>query len=261
MLCPIGAVAQTYFTMVTWNIQDFGKTKDSIEIQTIAKLVGDYDIIAIQEVVSGYGGSQAVARLVTQLNRMGSQWDYAVSDPTKSPKYKTEKYAYIWNRKRVKLLGKPWLENNLEKVVYREPYVARFQIKNRKIVVLNYHARKHDDQPEREIKYFKDLFNIYYKNERFILAGDFNVKDKHTVFNPLKAAGFRFVVKNQPTTLKTKCTKRGRFTNHPIDNILYAPSLNCEIAAVLNPVKNCADIKRVRGISDHLPVVAGFVIP
>jgi len=260
MLYTISASAQADFTLLTWNIQDFGKTKDSAEIHAIAKIVQDYDILAIQEVVSGYGGSQAVARLVSQLNRMGKNWEYALSDPTKSPKYKTERYAYIWNRKTVQLIGKPWLENKLQKVVFREPFTARFQIKNRKVLILNYHARKHDDQPEQEIKYFKDLYHKNYRNERLILAGDFNLISTHTVFNPLKAAGFRFAIQNQATTLKRKCTKKGVFTNHAIDNIFYAPSLICNIGVVLNPVKNCNDVKRVRGMSDHLPVVAGFIV-
>jgi len=252
--------AQADFTLLTWNIQDFGKTKDSIEISSIAEMIHTYDIIAIQEVVAGYGGSQAVARLVAQLNRKGNVWDYAISDPTKSPKYKTERYAYIWRRSKIKVVGKPWLENSVQDIVFREPFMARFQINNRRILVMNYHARKHDDQPEQEIKHFKQLYRSRYRNDRVIIAGDFNVKDKHTVFNPLKANGFRFVVENQATTLKTKCNKKGEFRNHPIDNIFYTSSLDCTIGAVLNHVRGCFDMKRARGISDHLPVVAGFMI-
>lgn len=253
-------LAQVDFTLVTWNIRDFGRTKDSMEIRSIAEIVHTYDIIAIQEVVAGYGGSQAVARLVDELNRQGTTWDYAISDPTKSPKYKTERYAYIWRRNKVKVIGKPWLEKELQEKVFREPFVARFQIQNRKVLLMNYHARKHDDQPEQEIKHFKNLYSSKYRNERLIIAGDFNVKDSHTVFNPLKANGFRFAVENQATTLKRKCNRKGRFRNHPIDNIFYAPSVTCTIGAVLNHVRGCFDMKRARGISDHLPVVAGFLI-
>jgi hypothetical protein len=36
-------------------------------------LFEDY-IIAIQEVVAGYGGAQAVAKLADELNRKGSKW-------------------------------------------------------------------------------------------------------------------------------------------------------------------------------------------
>jgi hypothetical protein len=57
--------------------------------------IRDYDIIAVQEVVAGYG-VQAVARLSDELNRTGSKWDYIISDPTSSSPYKTERYAFIW---------------------------------------------------------------------------------------------------------------------------------------------------------------------
>ncbi|MBE5322017.1 hypothetical protein IM793_22875 [Pedobacter sp. MR2016-19] len=42
----------------------------------MAETVRPYDLIAIQEVVAGYGG-QAVARLADELNRTGQKWDYS----------------------------------------------------------------------------------------------------------------------------------------------------------------------------------------
>ena len=52
---------QDEITIVSWNIQDFGKTKSNDELEQIAEVVRDVDIVVIQEVVSGYGGAQAVA--------------------------------------------------------------------------------------------------------------------------------------------------------------------------------------------------------
>jgi hypothetical protein len=76
---------------------------------SIANYLRDYDIIAVQEVVAGYGGVQAVARLADELNRTGTKWDYIISDPTSSP-YKTERYAFIWKTNKLKQIGKAWLE-------------------------------------------------------------------------------------------------------------------------------------------------------
>lgn len=73
-------------TNVSWNIQDFGKTKSYDELEEIAELLRDADIVAIQEVVSGFGGAQAVAKLTDILNRKGTQWDYVISNPTRIPK-------------------------------------------------------------------------------------------------------------------------------------------------------------------------------
>ena len=95
-------IAQKETSLVSWNNRDFGKTKSAEEIEHIAEILRDYDIIAIQEVVAGYGGSQAVARLADELNRKGSKWDCSISYATKSPKYKTEKYAFLWKTSKVK---------------------------------------------------------------------------------------------------------------------------------------------------------------
>jgi len=53
----------------SWNLQNFGKTKSEQEVNFIANTLKEFDIIAIQEVVAGYGGAKAVARLADELNR------------------------------------------------------------------------------------------------------------------------------------------------------------------------------------------------
>jgi len=63
--------AQT--TLISWNLKDFGKSKSDVEINFIANTLKNYDVIAIQEVVAGEGGSQAVARLADALNRKGAK--------------------------------------------------------------------------------------------------------------------------------------------------------------------------------------------
>ena len=82
--------------LLSWNLENFGKSKSDQEISFIANTIKDYDIITIQEVVAGNGGAQAVVRLADELNRKGSKWDYRISDPTSSSSYKTERYAFLW---------------------------------------------------------------------------------------------------------------------------------------------------------------------
>jgi hypothetical protein len=97
--------------LISWNIANFGQSKSDKTIHYIANYLRDYDIIAVQ-VVAGYGGVQAVARLSDELNRTGSKWDYIISDPTSSSPYKTERYAFIWKTNKLKQIGKAWLEKN-----------------------------------------------------------------------------------------------------------------------------------------------------
>jgi hypothetical protein len=44
---------------LSWNIENLGKSKSDQQIAFIATTIQDFDLIAIQEVVAGYGGAQA----------------------------------------------------------------------------------------------------------------------------------------------------------------------------------------------------------
>jgi hypothetical protein len=92
---------QTYILNIA-NLVNPNLTKLSIYCQ----LFKDYDIIAVQEVVAGYGG--VLLRLSDELNRTGSNGNYIISDPTSA--YKTERYAFIWKTNKLKQIGKAWLE-------------------------------------------------------------------------------------------------------------------------------------------------------
>src|ERR1700712_4879089 len=124
----------------SWNLKDFGQSKSDDEIAFIAGTINDADIIAIQEVVAGNGGAQAVARLADALNRKGSKWDYRVSDPTSGENpYKRERYAYLWNTSKIKLIGKPWLEIVYTDEIDREPFFATFKSGNKLFTAVNFH--------------------------------------------------------------------------------------------------------------------------
>ena len=67
--------------------------------------------MALQELFVGAGGAQAVAKLVDELNRKGSKWDYTINAPTISSGYKLECYAFLLKTSKVKKIGEAWLEN------------------------------------------------------------------------------------------------------------------------------------------------------
>ena len=82
--------------LLSWNVENLGSSKSDKDIAFIVKTIKDYDVVALQEIVAGDGGAQAVAKLADELNRKGSKWDYTISDPTSSSAYKTERYAFLW---------------------------------------------------------------------------------------------------------------------------------------------------------------------
>ncbi|PCH75989.1 MAG: endonuclease [Flavobacteriaceae bacterium] len=238
-------------SILSWNIQDFGKSKSDATINTIANTVRNYDIVAIQEVVAGYGGSQAVAKLADALNRKGAKWDYAISYPTKSPPYKTEKYAYLWKTSKVSVNKKARLLSEVNPNVFREPYLIGFNVGGKSIELLNYHARKHKDKPQDEIS---DIIKYLKKNKQTIIMGDFNLSETHPVWNNLYKSNYKSALRNNRTSLKTKC-KKGNYLYHSLDNIYYNDNMFSVIEAdKVDLVKQCNQLKKVRRISDHLPI-------
>jgi endonuclease/exonuclease/phosphatase family metal-dependent hydrolase len=243
--------------ILTWNIKDLGGTKNTEEILFIAKIIKDFDIVAIQEVVAkDPRGAQAIAKIVGELNRLGSAWDYSISMPTKSPSsYISERYAYIWKTSKLRLKNKPFLDATLENVIEREPYIAKFEIKKNKTLFyfINIHARVHNKNPEMEIAHFKK-YPERLQTDNIIILGDFNLNEKHNVWNPLSKKGFKPAIKNTATTLKRAC-KNGIYTNHAIDNIYYNSRIvHVENSGIVDFVSTCSNLVNARMISDHLPV-------
>jgi deoxyribonuclease-1-like protein len=239
--------------ILSWNLENLGKSKSDIEITFIANTVKDYDIVAIQEIVAGDGGAHAVAKLADELNRKGAKWDYTISDPTSSSAYKTERYAFIWKTSKVKKIGKAWLEKKYHLEIDREPYYCTFQYGNKQFTVVNFHAITKKMQPETEIKYFKFLPDAY-PGLNLIFVGDFNCPQSHTVFFPLKKMGFLSVFVNQKTSLKKECQYADCLASE-FDNIWYDSAkvslANCEVI----PFYKAFDtLKEARTISDHIPI-------
>ncbi|WP_264563485.1 endonuclease/exonuclease/phosphatase family protein [Flavobacterium sp. N3904] len=243
--------------LLSWNLENFGKSKSNQEIAFIANTIKDFDIVSIQEVVAGDGGAEAVARLADELNRKGSKWDYRISDPTSSSAYKTERYAFLWKTKSLKLKGKPWLERNYHLEIDREPYFATFEVKGKTITIVSFHAITKSKQPETEIKYFKFLPQEY-PNLNLLFAGDFNCPQSHTVFNPLKKMGFKSILINQKTSLKQAC-KKNQCLASEFDNMFYNYSkVSVKNAGVLLFFTDFISLKEAKKISDHIPIWTEF---
>jgi len=248
--------------IISWNLKDFGKSRDDLEIKLIAEELRDADIVAIQEVVAkDPGGAKAVARLADQLNRMGAKWDYRISDPTNSSSpHKSERYAFLWKTSIVTLAGgRPNLISGLADQVEREPYQATFRTEqNELITIVNYHACTHkNDYPERaEIQYISQWL-MTQKFENIIWAGDMNLKISDQAFDYILSAGYQAVLHGEKTSLKTKCVE-GVYLSRAEDNVLYKlNTLKIRSSSVRDFIANgnCHDVtwKRV-SYSDHLGV-------
>jgi len=253
-------IAAQPLTLVSWNLKDLGKEKDSVEIRIMAEILRDADVVAIQEVVAGYGGAQAVARLAAALNTTGSAWDYTVSDPASSSSQKSERYAYLWKKHRVRLSGKPWLlRDGYDTLIEREPFLATFESEGETFTLVNVHAKTKSRQPETEVKYLDELPALY-SGLNLIFAGDFNLPQSHSVFNPLKRAGYVPAIANQKTSLRQQCLN-GDCLASELDNIFYHPAhLRKLESGVIHFYTMMESFEEARGVSDHLPVFISFML-
>lgn len=257
LLFANGLSAQT--KIVSWNIENLGKSKSDIEIAFMANTVKDFDIVAIQEVVAGYGGSQAVAKLADELNRKGNRWDYTISEPTTSSAYKTERYAFLWKTTTVQKIGAAWLEKKYNLEIDREPFYCTFEAENKTFTVVNFHAITKSKQPETEIKYFKFL-PAAYPDLNLIFTGDWNCPQSHTVFNPLRKMGYLPILKQQKTSLKRDCQFDDCLASE-FDNLFYnSNKIIVKNAGVLLFYQKFDSLTSARSISDHIPIWAEIIV-
>ena len=199
------------------------------------------------------GGAQTVAQLAAELNRKGAKWDYAISNPTSSSAYKTERYAYLWKTSRARLKGKPWLESKFQLEIDREPYLATFEINQKEVTLVNFHAITKSKQPEKEIKYFKYL-PAQYPQLNLLFLGDFNCPQSHSVFTPLKKMGYDSALKRQKTSLKKACQHNACLASE-FDNFFYYSSKTKVYQSGILPFYTAfSSLKDARKISDHVPI-------
>ena len=240
--------------LLSWNVENLGSSKSQSDLLCIVNILKDYDIVALQEVVAGSGGSQAVAKLAEALNRMGFKWDYVVSDPTSSSAYKTERYAFLWKTCKVKKIGEARLEKKYHLEIDREPYYCTFDYKGKQFTIANFHAITKSKQPETEIKYFKFL-PTQYPTLNLIFVGDFNCPQSHTVFNPIRKMGYLPILTNQKTSLKKEC-KLDDCLASEFDNIWYNSSkIKILNVGIIHFYKDFETLLAARKISDHVPVI------
>lgn len=241
--------------IMTWNLKNLGSSKTGEHISYMAKIMKQADIVAIQEIVTNPSGAQTLAALHEELNRKsGAKWEYALSDPTVSSPYRSERYAYLWKTKQVKLQKKAFLDPTYQEEIEREPYMATFQYKDIEFTLVNLHALPKKHQPEKEIKYLKFLPEVY-KDKNLIFLGDFNTPESHSVFNPLKKQGYTPAFTQQKTSLRQKCIQGDCLAN-AYDNIfLQQTHFTVKSTKALLFFEDFETIKEANKISDHIPLL------
>lgn len=250
--------------IVSWNIANFGGSKDANEIAYMAKKLRNADIVAIQEVSVSPKGPQAIAKLVDELNRTGAKWDYVLSEPTNGPG--TERYAFLFKTKNVAIRQKGFLIKELDNDIDREPFYQKFEVRGNGLVttisLVNIHTVPKSKGPEKEIQALARLHTLF-PNDKLLVMGDFNTPQNSPAFEALKNGNLHPALKGRIlTTLKMEPDPaNGEKYANDYDNLYYKASWIEVIEA--NRIDLTADIpnvfpdlKSLRKISDHVPIYA-----
>ena len=202
-----GKLVDKNLIIASWNIRAFGDVYPHWEdnpgspkrnyraIASIAEIVRNMDVIAIQEVKRDLSG------LFLLLDWLGPDWGYVISDITVGDEGNTERLTYVYDRRRVSPTGlageivlPPSPQGDPAVQFARTPYLVGFRAGNEHFTLLTAHI-KYGDNPDQRVDEIRQLA-AYTATEirdrasinpsgdtNLIVLGDFNIDQREN--NPL----------------------------------------------------------------------------
>ncbi len=202
-----GKLVDKNLIIASWNIRAFGDVYPHWEdnagspkrnyraIASIAEIVRNMDVIAIQEVKRDLSG------LFLLLDWLGPDWGYVISDITVGDEGNTERLTYVYDRRRVSPTGlageivlPPSPQGDPAVQFARTPYLVGFRVGNEHFTLLTAHI-KYGDNPDQRVDEIRQLA-AYTATEirdrasinpsgdtNLIVLGDFNIDQREN--NPL----------------------------------------------------------------------------
>ena len=175
------------FRLAAWNIRIFSNgSRNNDELHHIAKVLIDYDFIAIVELRD----EVVLIRTEAILAGMGRDYDYVMSGPV-GAKVK-ERYAFLFDRQIVRVIEDGEVFPDPNDVFLREPYFGTFKAGEFDFTAIAVHVIWGDtvNQRRREVQ---ELANVYQAvqaaddtEQDVILLGDFNRNpDDQSAYGPL----------------------------------------------------------------------------
>ncbi|MDK2947295.1 MAG: deoxyribonuclease-like protein [Methanolobus sp.] len=243
-----------------FNIQVFGVTKagKADVMNTIVKIVHEYDIIAIQEIRDS--SQTTIPTLMDLVNSDGYQYDYTISERLGRTSSK-EQYAYIFNTETVEITGNPqtYPEANGSDSFHREPFIAAFSSTEGNFDAVLMVIHTDPDEATEEINALDDVLeyaqNLYPDEKDFIILGDLNADGSYfdeDETNDLET--YEWVIDNSiDTTTKA--------TDYSYDRIILTDSSDFtgNSGVFRFDLEYGLDYNETVAVSDHYPVYAEFV--
>lgn len=247
--------------IASFNAMRLGEKEKNYEV--MAKVLSNFDLIGIEEVMHEKGLKKLKAHLVKVT---GEKWEYIISENSVGSEGYREYYGYIYRKEKfqeVRKLG--FYKEKNENEFMREPYGAYFKSGNFDFVYVISHSIFGDKETQRliEASNYVNVYEYFLKKSEesdIIIAGDFNVPADSPAFRNLsERAGVSYLLSpgENPTTLSDERLVSS-YDNFFINKEKTKEFL--ENSGVYNFVKsnNYAIIKKY--ISDHLPIFSEYSI-
>ena len=256
---------RTTIEIAAFNIQVFGKTKrqkDDI-MAILVNIVREFDVVLIQEIRDS--SEQTTPYLLEKINQIeGPVYSFVRSERLGRTASK-EAYAYFYNTETVEFLhGSDYVYDDARDVFEREPYIASFRSGSFDFILVGIHTKPSDAYSEiSNLTLVISSIQEAKPNERdIIVMGDFNADgsyfDEDDVSCPLRAPQFHWLITNDMDTMTE--------TDYTYDRIvILKETLNHEYVEgsagvfCFDQEYGISNTTFVGEISDHYPVVAGYV--
>ena len=249
--------------IMTWNIESFPKTNQTIGYVTQIINSLDVDIIALQEITNQ-------SSLIELANSLNGNWDYSF--------YSNDSWglAYLINTDNISVIQNPYsiLQQYDYEFAGRPPYVLEFNYNNQNITLMNIHFKCCDGSEQRrsDASYYLDDYisnNLYSDN--VIVLGDFNdsLIDDENVFDVFLNKPQEYTFADYPMAQQNNEWAYWSFPTYPshIDHILISNELFdeyqneesiCNTLLVDQNFSNYASYDD--NVSDHRPVIISLKI-
>jgi len=258
--------------IASFNIQVFGESKISKPnvMQTLAGIVGNFDLVAIQEVRSPK--SMPVARLVDLINRSGGRYEATLCEPIgEEGNAHKEQYAFVWDASRMRMIPESsYVVADGGNRMHREPMVTSFESRVQlapgqmpfRFTIINAHTDPDlvsNRAIANEMNVLDDVFirvrdyeYTQHGEDDFLLVGDLNV-DVRNLGELGQIPGMMSIAGSLPTN--TPGTKT-------YDHILIDGNTTKEFTGRFGVIDYVSDLgltpEQALQVSDHRPVWAEF---
>jgi endonuclease/exonuclease/phosphatase family metal-dependent hydrolase len=240
----------------SFNIQNFGKSKiaNTKVVDTLATIVREYDVIAIQEISDI---NNKVAELFLKEVNDNGKYNYKLAcsrrtGQQQNDKPSQEQYAFYYNSDIISLIDTSLYDDSGKDYFQREPYLALFKITkgNLFFILCTIHTT-----PENAVNEIGSLYKVaswipsrFKNSDNIIFCGDFNASCSYATPTQLQNLSIHKKPYNWiiPDTVKTNLSSK---TDCAYDRFVVTDSL-------LSNVKEWSVFRyfKTKLVSDHWPI-------